>query len=114
MEIEDYNKRNKKVDIFLMQHIPKGIICENGTCANTYETTIMLRHKTLCKDGKYRSSRGNLIYCAISLLVIWKKGKSVQFSETEMKDLEKVYNDCVNNKIIPDIITRNNWIYDVN
>ena len=88
MKLEEYTKRNQKLTIYLMQHVDR-IKCGNPKHWNNH-TTIVLKHKKLCKDGKYRGYKNAVEYCGINLLEKIKNGESVPFSSSEMKDLKEV------------------------
>lgn len=113
MDFKEFNQMNYKVNAYLMQHISR-IDCQTLNCANSYENTIIIMHKTLCKDDKYRVYKWNKEYCGFSLLIRLQDGEGVPFSSTEMKSLKKLYQYCLNNNLIPNLLTRynrlQNWL----
>lgn len=87
MKLNEFKKRNPQLTIYLMYHINR-IKCDN---LNHYkDIVVILRHKKICKDGKYRGIINGIEYCGINLIEKRDRGDIVPFSSSELKDLEEV------------------------
>ena len=89
MEFNEFKKRNPQLTIYLMNHIDR-IRCDNLGHYYNNNAVIVLRHKRLCKDGKYREIINGVEYCGVNLIEKNNQGCMVSFSSSELKDLEEV------------------------
>ena len=87
MRIEEIRKRNPQITIDLMQHHEK-LKCNYFLLH--YGLTVVIRHKRLCKDGKYRGYQGSTEYCGRGLIEDDEIGRAVPFASSEMRDLVEV------------------------
>lgn len=94
--LEKFKKRNPQISIYLMQHINR-IRCDNLSHWNE-KGTIILRHKKLCKDGKYRGIQNAPEYCGKNLIEKRNRGDMIPFSSSELKDLEELLKNYNNQK----------------
>lgn len=98
MNIKEFNERNYRVSASIYGSHPNHLKCTNTLC---YGSSLTIRHKQLCKDGKFRVISNSIEYCAIDLLRSWNGGMDgVPFSSSEMRDLHELFITLKNTKQI--------------
>jgi len=61
---------------------------------------LVIKHKRMCKDGKYRGYANSKQYCVSSLIIKDDDLEFIPFSSSEMNDLRRVHNFYIKNNII--------------